>query len=44
MTRLERWRRAEKLGDEPPPEIKDILETREGVLQHKFSVLHNKGV
>lgn len=44
MTRLERWQRADKLGDEPPPEIKAILESREGVLDLKHSVLHDKGV
>lgn len=44
MSRHERWQRAEKLGDEPPIEIKEILETREGVLDLRFSVLHDKGV
>jgi hypothetical protein len=44
MSRLERWERAEKLGDEPPMEIKEILETREGVLELHQSVLADKGV
>ncbi|PWN31286.1 uncharacterized protein FA14DRAFT_128414 [Meira miltonrushii] len=44
MTRLERWERAEKLGDEPPSEIREILETKEGILDLKYSVLHDKGV
>ena len=44
MTRLERWERADKLGDEPPIEIREILETKEGILDLKYSVLHDKGV
>lgn len=41
---MERWQRAEKLGDEPPWEIKEILETKQGVLDLKESVLADKGV
>ena len=44
MSRLERWERAERLGDEPPLEIKQILETRQGVLDLDKSVLADKGV
>jgi DNA polymerase delta subunit 4 len=44
MTRIERWERAEKLGDEPPHEIKEILETKQGVLDLQQSVLADKGV
>jgi DNA polymerase delta subunit 4 len=44
MSRLERWERADKLGDEPPVEIKEILETRQGVLDLHQSVLADKGV
>ncbi|UZJ54079.1 hypothetical protein CBS101457_003399 [Exobasidium rhododendri] len=44
MSRLERWERAEKLGDEPPSEIKEILETKQGVLELHQSVLADKGV
>jgi len=31
MTRLERWTRAKEMGLEPPMEIKEILETKQGV-------------
>jgi DNA polymerase delta subunit 4 len=44
MSRMERWERAEKLGDEPPYEIKEILETKQGVLDLQQSVLADKGV
>lgn len=44
MTRLERWQRAKSLGDEPPEEVRKILETRQGVLDLKHSVLHDKSV
>lgn len=44
MSRLERWERAEKLGDEPPLEIKEILGTKQGILQLHQSVLADKGV
>mmetsp|Transcript_10715 Transcript_10715/g.66043 ORF Transcript_10715/g.66043 Transcript_10715/m.66043 type:complete len:104 (-) Transcript_10715:56-367(-) len=28
MTRIDRWERAEKLGLDPPPRVKTLLETR----------------
>jgi len=31
VTRLERWERADKMGLNPPPEIHEILVTKEGV-------------
>ncbi|KAF9454387.1 hypothetical protein P691DRAFT_692554 [Macrolepiota fuliginosa MF-IS2] len=37
VTRLERWERAGALGLNPPPEVRDILLTREGVEQRSYS-------
>ncbi|TFK39714.1 DNA polymerase delta, subunit 4-domain-containing protein [Crucibulum laeve] len=37
MTRLERWGRAKKLGLNPPQEIYDILNTREGTEKTEYS-------
>ncbi|WFD22312.1 hypothetical protein MEQU1_000980 [Malassezia equina] len=39
MTRLERWHRAQEIGENPPEPVRDILETREGVLALRLSVL-----
>ncbi|ANB14965.1 hypothetical protein AWJ20_2584 [Sugiyamaella lignohabitans] len=37
ITRLERWNRADKLGLNPPALVKEILETKEGVSDSKYS-------
>lgn len=37
LTRLQRWDRAEKLGLAPPQLVKEILETREGVEDKRYS-------
>ncbi|KAI0923510.1 hypothetical protein AcV5_009032 [Taiwanofungus camphoratus] len=37
VTRLQRWERAEALGLNPPPEVKEILLTREGSDDKRFS-------
>lgn len=42
LTRMERWQRARDIGDEPPEEIAEILETREGVLDLRLSVLDSE--
>lgn len=39
MTRLERWERARDIGEEPPAEIADILKTRQGILDFRWSIL-----
>jgi DNA polymerase delta, subunit 4 len=39
LTRLERWHRAKDLGECPPEEICEILNTREGVLDLRLSIL-----
>lgn len=39
MTRLERWNRARDLGEVPPVEIAEILQTRQGVLDLRLSIL-----
>lgn len=39
LTRLERWDRAKALGHDPPDEIRDILSTRQGVLDWQYSIL-----
>jgi len=36
VTRLERWERADALGLNPPPEIKDILTTKDGLEEDKY--------
>jgi len=36
MTRLERWLRAEEMGLNPPEEIKEILETKQGVEEEGY--------
>jgi len=42
LTRMERWQRAKDIGDEPPEEIAEILETREGILDLRLSVLDSE--
>ncbi|CCM01366.1 uncharacterized protein FIBRA_03416 [Fibroporia radiculosa] len=37
VTRLERWERAETLGLKPPPEVKEILLTKEGSEDARYS-------
>ncbi|KAF8342627.1 DNA polymerase delta, subunit 4-domain-containing protein [Cantharellus anzutake] len=37
VTRLERWERAQSLGLNPPPEVKEILQTQEGQTDEKYS-------
>ncbi|EIN05967.1 hypothetical protein PUNSTDRAFT_54280 [Punctularia strigosozonata HHB-11173 SS5] len=37
VSRLERWERAEALGLNPPPEVRDILTTRQGVEADELS-------
>ncbi|PKI83349.1 hypothetical protein MVES1_002506 [Malassezia vespertilionis] len=39
LTRLERWKRAEELGEEPPSELAVILNTRQGVLDLRYSIV-----
>ena len=39
MTRLERWERAHDIGEEPPVEIAEILNTRQGILDFRWSIL-----
>ena len=39
MTRLERWERARDIGADPPDEIADILNTRQGILDLRWSIL-----
>lgn len=39
MTRLERWQRAHDIGEEPPVELREILQTREGILDLRLSIL-----
>ncbi|KAL4078692.1 DNA polymerase delta, subunit 4-domain-containing protein [Scleroderma yunnanense] len=36
MTRLERWERAETLGLKPPPEVRQILLTKEGIEKEEY--------
>jgi len=46
ITRLNRWNRAQKLGLNPPPEVKQILETDDGRNDDHYAqnVLHFEGV
>ncbi|KAI0351351.1 hypothetical protein OH77DRAFT_1429900, partial [Trametes cingulata] len=37
ISRLDRWERAEALGLNPPPEVKEILMTKEGSTDEQFS-------
>lgn len=36
MTRLQRWQRAKDLGEDPPLEVYEILNTKEGTLQDEY--------
>lgn len=36
MTRLERWKRANSLGEDPPKEVYDILLSQQGVLKGEY--------
>ena len=36
MTRLERWNRADNLGDDPPVEVYEILMSQEGRLKEEY--------
>lgn len=36
LTRLERWNRAKRLGEEPPVEVFEILNTREGTVLDEY--------
>ncbi|KAI0326260.1 hypothetical protein GY45DRAFT_1310770 [Cubamyces sp. BRFM 1775] len=37
VSRLDRWERAHALGLNPPPEVKEILVTKEGTTEDRFS-------
>jgi DNA polymerase delta subunit 4 len=37
MSRLERWMRAERLGKNPPKEVKEILESKQGTTDPELS-------
>ena len=39
LTRLERWERANDIGNDPPNEVREILLSREGVLDWSSSIL-----
>lgn len=39
MTRLERWERARDIGADPPAEIAEILNTKQGILDFRWSIL-----
>lgn len=36
MTRLQRWKRAKDLGEDPPEEVYEILTTKEGKLMDEY--------
>jgi hypothetical protein len=36
MTRLERWKRADRLGQKPPHLVKEVLETTQGVEEARY--------
>ena len=38
LTRLERWERAKDIGNDPPNEVREILLSREGVLDWSSTV------
>lgn len=42
VSRLERWERAHALGLNPPPEIHDILSTRQGLEKYSDCVFHEE--
>lgn len=39
LTRLERWERAKDIGNDPPNEVREILLSREGMLDWSSSIL-----
>lgn len=40
ITRLQRWHRAEQLGLEPPPEVREVLQTHPGDPRFQCSLWH----
>ncbi|KDN52440.1 hypothetical protein K437DRAFT_254216 [Tilletiaria anomala UBC 951] len=44
MTRLQRWHRAKALGDDPPEEVRAILETKQGMLELGDHVFVGTGI
>ncbi|XP_029414383.1 DNA polymerase delta subunit 4 isoform X2 [Nannospalax galili] len=40
ITRLQRWHRAEQLGLEPPPEVRQVLKTHPGDPRFQCSLWH----
>ncbi|EPQ26245.1 uncharacterized protein PFL1_06180 [Pseudozyma flocculosa PF-1] len=44
LTRLERWERAEELGEHPPREVYDILTTKQGTLDYRDCVFKEHGL
>lgn len=44
MTRLERWHRAKALGDEPPEEVRHILETKQGREEFALPIFAGTGI
>lgn len=40
ITRLQRWHRAEQMGLEPPPEVRQVLQTHPGDPRFQFSLWH----
>ncbi|EST06463.1 DNA polymerase delta, subunit 4 [Kalmanozyma brasiliensis GHG001] len=44
MSRLERWQRAKELDLDPPQEIHDILNTKQGATEHKENVFTHHGL
>ncbi len=44
LTRLQRWHRAKALGEEPPEEVRAILETKQGALEHADNLFVGTGI
>ncbi|XP_038307494.1 DNA polymerase delta subunit 4-like [Canis lupus familiaris] len=40
ITRLQRWHRAEQMGLEPPPEVRQVLQTHPGDPRFQCSLWH----
>ncbi|XP_028372245.1 DNA polymerase delta subunit 4 [Phyllostomus discolor] len=40
ITRLQRWHRAEQMGLDPPPEVRQVLQTHLGDPRFQFSLWH----
>ncbi|ELK13278.1 DNA polymerase delta subunit 4 [Pteropus alecto] len=40
ITRLQRWQRAEQMGLEPPPEVRQVLQTHPGDPRFQYSLWH----